>query len=167
MNKLMYFLCVVLLSIGMTACHNQPNQPVAEEPEIDDPTIESHMQLMVNGVGEILSDTTIVVQESNLNLLSGKIEMKLEGAIRGVDALRVVVTRSDKGLEDEFCALGACLMGDGEPEQVFDLTAFDDSDKWYVHYMVEKEGAYTVSYKFINYSRVVKLTVVFDYQGKE
>ena len=95
--------------------------------------------------------------------------MEIKGTIEGASKIRVVVTRSTTGREDKLCAFDFCAPGDGELEQVFNFKMQGITNTWYAHYMVPEQdhSAYTVNYKFINYSRVVNLTVVYDYQESE
>ena len=165
MKKLMYVLLAVL-TLVFAACNNRPTPP--EEPEIDDPTVPSTMKLFVDGIGEITADRTITLHDALLSL-SGETKMEVKGTIEGVQALRVLVTRSEEGRTDELCAFGKCALGDGELEQEFNFFVVDDSDTWFAHYIVPEtdHSPYTVKYKFINYSRVITLTVVYDYQESE
>ena len=165
-SKSTNLLIFALLMMSFSACNNKPTPPpVPEDPEIDDPTVPSSMKLFVNGVGEITGDRTITLHEAE-EQLSGKMQMALDGTIEGVEKVRVIVTRSVAGREDELCALGTCAPGDGQSEQVFNFHVVSDSHTWFAHYTLPESGdtKYTVNYKFINYSRVITLTVVYDYQ---
>ena len=166
MKKLMYLLFAAL-TVGFAAC-KQPVNPPTEDPEIDDPTVASNMQLFVDGIGEITADRTITLHDAEESL-SGELTMAVRGTIEGAVALRVIVTRSATGRKDELCALGKCSAGDGEEEQVFNFKMLDGAHTWFAHYTVPEQdhSAYTVNYKFINYSRVTNLTVVYDYQETE
>ena len=93
MKKLMYLLFAAL-TVGFAACSRIENHPETEDPEIDDPTVASNMQLFVDGIGEITGDTTIVVTTAE-EQLSGKLQMSVEGTLEGVQAVRVIVTRSE------------------------------------------------------------------------
>ena len=142
------------------------NPPVQEDPEIDDPSVPSTMQLMMNGVGVIAKDTTITVSEASLSL-SGKMQMAVTGEITGIKAFRVLITRSAQDRDDEFCAADKCCPNSGDAEQELNFSVKDgDASSWYAHYNLPAEGdtRYTVKYKFINYSRVITLTVVYDYK---
>ena len=174
MKKLMYVLFAALM-MSLVACHNQPvTPPEPNDPEIDDPTIPSNMQLFVEGIGEITGDTTIIVTTAE-EQLSGKLQMSVEGTLEGVQAVRVIVTRSELDREDELCALGTCAAGDGQLEQEFNFRVVGDNNKWYAHYTFLPDFCttepytphylYTVNYKFINYSCVVTLTVVYDFKN--
>ena len=168
MKKLMYVL-LAALTLSFVACNNQPvTPPEPEEPEIDDPTIPSTMQLFVDGIGEITKDKTITLHNALLSL-SGELKMEIKGTIEGVDKIRVMVTRSTTDREDELCAFGTCATGNGETEQEFNFSVIDGSNTWFAHYTVPEadHSPYTVKYKFINYSRVITLTVVYDYQETE
>ena len=171
MKKLMYVV-LAMFAISFAACSPIENPPEPEDPEIDDPTVASNMQLFVDGIGEITGDTTIVVTTAE-EQLSGYYQMSVEGTIEGIQAVRVIVTRSKKDRMDELCALGTCAAGDGELEQEFNFRVIGDNNKWYAHYTFLPDlcrtepytplNPYIVNYKFINYSRVVNLTVVYDY----
>lgn len=168
MKRLIY-LFLAALTLSFAACNNQPTPPPEpEEPEIDDPTVASSMQLFVDGIGEITKDKTVTLHNAVLKL-SGEMQMEVKGTIEGVEALRVMVTRSATDRVDELCALGTCAAGDGEAEQEFNFSVVDGSKTWYAHYIVPEadHSPYTVKYKFINYSRVITLTVVYDYQETE
>ena len=155
-------LCLLVLFV---AC-KPANPPAQGEPEIDDPSVASTMQLLLNGVGPLTKDTTITVSEAELSL-SGKMQMAVTGEISGIKAFRVVITRSAQDRDDEFCAADKCCPNNGDVEQVLNFTVRDgDASSWYAHYNLPAEGdtRYTVKYKFINYSRVITLTVVYDYK---
>ena len=161
MKRLIYLL-LAALTLSFAACNNQPTPPPEpEEPEIDDPTVASSMQLFVDGIGEITKDKTVTLHNAVLKL-SGEMQMEVKGTIEGVEALRVMVTRSATGREDELC-VGACAAGDGEAEQEFNFSALGGSSTWFAHYIVPEadHSPYT------NYSRVITLTVVYDYQETE
>lgn len=168
MNKFVHFFTLALLMLSLVACNNKPTPPDpgnSEDPEIDDPTIPSTMKLFINGMGEITKDQTITLHEAE-EQLSGKMQMALNGTIEGVEKVRVIVTRSVEGREDEFCALGTCAPGDGQLEQEFNFSVIGGAKTWFAHYTLPESGdtEYTVNYKFINYSRVITVTVVYDYQ---
>ena len=168
MKKLMNVLFAALM-MSFVACNNQPvTPPEPEDPEIDDPTVPSSMKLFVDGIGEITGDRTITLHDAVL-MVSGEMTMTVSGTIEGVDALRVIVTRSTEGRKDQLCAFDKCSPGDGELEQVLNFKMQGITNTWYAHYVVPEQdhSAYTVNYKFINYSRVVNLTVVYDYQESE
>jgi len=165
-RSLAQVLIPALLSVAFVACNNKPTPPPVpgnqEDPEIDDPTVPSSMKLFVAGMGEIKHDTTITLHEAELSL-SGDLIMEVKGTIEGIEALRVIVTRSDENRRDELCALGTCAPGNGEREQEFNFRVMEHSNTWYAHYIVPDmdNTTYTVNYKFINYSRVINLTVVY------
>ncbi len=167
MKKCFYVLLAVL-GMSVASCHNQPVNPTPEDPEIDDATVESSMRLFVNDIGEIRSDTTIYIYTA-MQQLSGQMQMEVSGYLENIEALRVMVSRSATDRTDELCALGTCAIGDGEAEQQFDFAVINNSLTWYAHYTLPESGdpLYTVNYKFINYSRVINLTVVYDYKETE
>ena len=166
MKKIIYMM-TALLAVTLVGCKPAPV-----------PTPHSEMTVFVNGIGAIARDTTIVVHDAEMNILTGEMTMGVSGDIRmSVTPLKVIVTSSATDRIDEFCAAGTCTITDGEPVQELKFvygadipdTEYTSSVDWYAHYILPDEGDtdYVISYQFINHDRNVTLTIHYDYQENE
>jgi len=159
MKKYVYVLAIALLAMSWAGCQPK-NGPDGHH---------SEMKVIVTGVGVITSDTTIVIHDAMLNVLSGETQMEVRGELKDVtDKLEVTITRSATDRIDEFCVANSCNICNGEETQhlEFNFTGNNTGSSWYAHYNMPQDGDldYTVSYKFVNYDRQVTLTVQYDYQ---
>jgi hypothetical protein len=165
MKKIIYMMAA-LLAVTLVGCKPTPV-----------PTFHSEMTVFVNGIGAITKDTTIVVHDAEMNILTGEMTMGLSGDIRYTLApLDVNVTRSATDRIDEFCAAGKCTITNGEETQhlhfqydMYEGELWAPNVDWYAHYNLPKEGDtdYVISYQFINHDRNVTLTIHYDYQENE
>jgi len=157
MKKIIYMM-VALLSLCLAGCNKL------------EPEKHSDMKVLVNGVGEITKDTTIVINLAEISL-SGELQMSVHGEMKDVvDVLKVTITRSDTDRIDEFCTGSTCTICDGETIQELEFPFKDNtSSRWYAHYYLPQDGDtdYVVSYKFSNYDKSVTLTVHYDYTPYE
>ena len=77
----------------------------------------------IDGHGDIPDGgMEITVTDAELDILSGKMQMKLQGSLLCTAPLTVQITRSSTGLEDEFCCAGNCLSGNGETAQTLNYS---------------------------------------------
>lgn len=116
---------------------------------------------------DILSDTTIIVTDYELDDLAGEIVMTVEGALFSDESedITVDVTRSEAGISDQVCA-GTCINGNGETTQRFEFDIENPLTGWYAHYYPATEGEVTITYAFsdgVNPTRT--LTVRYLYQA--
>ena len=157
------YVFIAALGLSLAACQPK-NPPVVEE----DP--HSQMQVLVNGIGVIHQDTTIVVHDALLSL-SGEMQMEVRGEFQNVvKKLEVFITRSAIDRIDEFCTANTCTMCNGEEQQHLSFNLGEEtSATWFAHYTLPETGDtdYIVSYKFVNYDREMTLTVHYDYQESE
>ena len=153
MKKILY-ITAALMCLCMVSC----NKPEPEK--------HSDMKVLVNGVGVITKDTTIVINTAELSL-SGDLQMSVNGDVKDVvDVLEVTITRSATDRIDEFCTGGVCTICDGETVQELEFPfKGETASTWYAHYNLPNEGEtdYVVSYQFSNYDKSVTLTVHYDY----
>lgn len=125
----------------------------------------SHALTITTGSGFIKTtldkDTTIRVTEAEGNPITG-LQMGIKGDITVTsEQLIVEITRSEAGLDDELC-VGNCAPGNKELTQKMTFMG-NYTGSWYTHYTPVAGKEYTVTYKFIDGSETLTLTVVYDY----
>lgn len=125
----------------------------------------SHALTISTGSGfaktTLLRDTTIRMTEAQTDF-DGNLQMSIKGDITVTsEQLVVEITRSEAGLDDELC-VGNCAPGNGELTQKMEFMG-NGTFSWYTHYTPVASKEYTVTYKFIDGSETLTLTVVYDY----
>lgn len=108
-------------------------------------------------------DTTIRVTEAQVDLFdTNRLQMGIKGDITVTsEQLIVEITRSEAGLDDELC-VGNCAPGNKELTQKMTFMG-NYTGSWYTHYTPVAGKEYTVTYKFIDGTETLTLTVVYDY----
>lgn len=128
------------------------------------PKDDRPLQVIVDGVGTLPSDTTVVIGEYTVNPLTGKPLMEITGSVFCQGVLTVVVERDDALYEDQFCCADMCVNTDYESVQRIQFSVKDMS-RWFAHFTPEEPGTATITYIFapdnINSRR---LTVEYRYQ---
>lgn len=119
--------------------------------------------ISVAGQGDIPEQgTELTVNEAEEDILSGDMQMKLEGTLLCTNPLTVTITRSAAGLNDEFCCANQCTVGNKETSENLSFTP-DGMANWYIHYTPTPGSYETITYLFSNGSESRSLTVHFDY----
>ena len=117
----------------------------------------------IKGYGDIPEGgMEITVTDAEPDILSGKMQMSLQGTLLSTGPLTVQITRSAAGLEDEFCCAGLCLTGNGETSETLNYSP-EGIANWFVHYMPEADSYQTMTYVFTDASESRTLTVHFQY----
>ena len=117
----------------------------------------------IDGHGDIPEGgMEITVTDAELDILSGKMQMKLQGSLLCTAPLTVQITRSETGLEDEFCCAGNCLSGNGETAQTLNYSP-EGIASWFVHYTPVADSNETMTYVFTDATESRTLTVHFQY----
>ena len=120
----------------------------------------------IDGHGDIPEGgMEITVTDAELDILSGKMQMKLQGSLLFTAPLTVQITRSATGLEDEFCCAGNCLSGNGETAQTLNYSP-EGIASWFVHYTPVADSDETMTYVFTDASESRTLTVHFQYTAE-
>lgn len=122
--------------------------------------------LSVNGVGDIEADTTITVTAYEEDPLSGTKLMEVKGKILcSASQLKVELTRSEAGLDDQLCLGQQCTPGDAALTQEMNFAVSGLMD-WYTHYSVVEGKTYTIAYKFMDGETPLTLTIIYDAQAQ-
>ena len=118
----------------------------------------------VNGEGEVPAEgLNMLVTEGEDDILSGRYTMALEGDLfTTAGQIQVRITRSDDGLEDEFCCGNNCTAGNRLTE---DVKVFDVSGvvHWYAHYTPAEGADETIVYEFSDGEETLSLRVNYRY----
>lgn len=109
-------------------------------------------------------DTTIRVTEAQVDLFdTNRLQMSIKGDITVTsEQLVVEITRSEAGLDDQLCLGNECKNGNGQLTEKITFMG-NGTFSWYTHYTPVAGKEYTVTYKFIDGSETLTLTVVYDY----
>ena len=109
-------------------------------------------------------DTTVT--EAQCDVLSGKMQMSLDGSLISTAPLTVTITRSAANLEDEFCCAGQCTTGNGETSQTLEF-APNGKASWYLHYYPQPDSDEQVTYTFSDGSESYQLRVRYAYKTQD
>lgn len=134
---------------------------------------QASLLINVSDYGEISGDSLeIVVNEAELNPMTEKMVMEVEGSLlisdAVNDALAVSIIRSEAGLVDEFCCGTDCRGGNGETSQrgSYDVSGWVGPQDWYIHFTPNAAGAnVTIRYYFSDGVNQKLLIVHFVYEG--
>ena len=119
--------------------------------------------ISVAGKGDIPAEgMELTINEAEEDILSGDMQMKLEGTLLCTNPLTVTITRSAEGLNDEFCCANQCTVGNKETSEDLSFTP-DGMANWYIHYTPTPGSYQTITYLFSDGSESRSLTVHFDY----
>lgn len=123
--------------------------------------------LSADGIGDIDADTTITITEAEMDPLTGAIQMEIHGNLLLINgtALKVEITRSASGVADQFCCGSNCVNGNLAETETLNFTVASKMSSWFTHYAPAPGSVYTVTYKFIDGSHAITLTVNYDYSG--
>lgn len=123
---------------------------------------------LIVSVGEYELDEEgleLTLNEAEEDPLSGKMLMKLDGALLSNGPLTVTITRSAAGLTDEFCCAGNCINGNGQASETLHFTT-NGATKWYVHYTPVPNSHETIVYTFSDGTESLTLTVHYNYDAQ-
>ncbi|MBQ3673813.1 MAG: hypothetical protein II928_05005 [Paludibacteraceae bacterium] len=108
----------------------------------------------------------ITVTESEYDIFTEKTRMGVAGYIYSpAGSLAVTITRSETGLEDEFCCGSQCTSGNQQMNETKNFTV-GDAATWYVHYFPAQAGNVTMTYTFSDSTESRTLTVHFNYTAE-
>ena len=108
----------------------------------------------------------ITVKEAEEDILTGDMQMKLEGTLLCTNPLTVTITRSAAGITDEFCCANQCTVGNRETSEDLSFTP-DGMANWYIHYTPTPGSYETITYLFSDGSESRSLTVHYDYTTQD
>ena len=119
--------------------------------------------ISVANYGDIPAEgTELTVNEAEEDILSGDMQMKLEGTLLCTNPLTVTITRSAAGITDEFCCANQCTVGNRETSEDLSFTPGGMAN-WYIHYTPTPGSYETITYLFSDGSESRSLKVHFDY----
>ena len=119
--------------------------------------------ISIAGQGDIPEQgTELTVNEAEEDILSGDMLMKVSGTLLSTNPLTVTITRSEEGLNDEFCCANQCTVGNGETSEDLSFTPGGMAN-WYIHYTPTPGSYETITYLFSDGSESRSLKVHFDY----
>ena len=127
------------------------------------PLTDIPLTFSVNNIGMITHDTTIVIDQVQLNPISGKQEMQIEGMMVYNGTFSVIIEREDILPQDQFCCSGRCINTNSEKVQELSF-AINGIAEWYAHFVAQKSGEYKITY-ILNAKSInpIKLTVIYQY----
>lgn len=120
----------------------------------------------VAGFGEIPAEGLhIELTQAEEDPLTGEMRMDVNGTLLCSSALSVSITRSEAGLEDEFCCADQCTPGNGEQTE---LLAFMPGGmaNWFAHYTPALNSDVNIVYVFSDGSETRTLTVRYLYSAE-
>lgn len=119
--------------------------------------------ISITGYDEIPEEgMELTINEAQEDIMTGDMQMKVEGSLICTTPLTVTITRSTAGLKDEFCCAGQCTAGNGETTETLSFTP-EGMAAWYIHYTPTPDSYETVTYLFNDGSESRSLTVHYDY----
>lgn len=125
--------------------------------------------LNLAGYGEIPEEgLDLVVTETEIDLTTDKPVMSLEGDLMADGPLNVTITRSQAGIEDEFCCAGQCTGGNKETTETRSFTPSGIAS-WYIHYSPTPDSDVQITYHFADSeeSRELRVRYIYSAQGIE
>lgn len=123
--------------------------------------------ISVANYGEVPTEgMEITVKEAEEDILTGDMQMKLEGTLLCTNPLTVTITRSSAGITDEFCCANQCTVGNGETSEDLSFTPGGMAN-WYIHYTPTPGSYETINYLFDDGTESRSLTVHYDYTTQD
>lgn len=122
---------------------------------------EEPFVLTINRIGAIRGDTTIIVNGTQIDAISGKEQMEVRGSISLAQHIEVDIEREEMGIEDQLC-IGACVNGNMQTSQHFEFNISNAYSTWYAHYYPADHKPATITYRFYNSSRHLNLTIRYE-----
>lgn len=121
---------------------------------------------------DVTKDTTIIVTEYEYDEDLEEATMGVEGVMYSDESQQITVsiTRSAKGIFDQFCAAGNCVPGNSELTQELEFTigSMASMRSWFTHYTVYEAGTETIVYSFNDgINPALTLTVKYSYMDED
>lgn len=114
--------------------------------------------ISVEGYDEVPEEgLEITITEAPVNPLTGLPQVELKGEVLCVAPLTVNISRSDAGLEDEFC-LGQCIPGNRQLTETLQFTP-SGLTEWDAHYSPDANSHETIVYTFTDAEESLTITV--------
>ena len=122
--------------------------------------------ISITGYGDVPTEgLELTITEAEENILSGEMQMNLEGTLLCNEPLTVTITRSATGLNDEFCCAGQCMAGNGETSEILHFTP-NGLASWFSHYTPIAGSNETITYRFDDGIAAQTITVHYNYSAQ-
>lgn len=121
--------------------------------------------LRVNGYEVPAEGMDTVITDAPVNPLTGQPLMLLDGSLETTNSLTVTITRSQAGLNDEFCCAGQCTAGNKQTSESLSFNPGGETT-WFVHYTPAPESDVQVTYLFFDGTDSRELRVHYTYEGQ-
>lgn len=122
--------------------------------------------ISISGQGEVPEEgLELTINEAEENILTGEMQMNIDGTLLSDEPLSVTITRSASGLKDEFCCAGQCIAGNGEKSEILHFTP-GGLATWFSHYTPAPDSKETITYLFVSGSGKRTVTVNYDYTAQ-
>jgi len=122
--------------------------------------------ISITGYGDVPAEgLELTITEAEEDILSGEMQMNLDGSLLCSEPLSVTITRSAAGLKDEFCCAGQCTAGNGELSELLYFTP-NGLTTWFSHYTPVAGSNETIIYRFDDGIEAQTITVHYDYSAQ-
>jgi len=120
----------------------------------------------VNGYGEIPeAGMDISVTDAPINPLTDEPLMSVDGSLATQNPLTVTITRSQSGLDDEFCCAGQCTAGNKQTSETLFFTP-GGMTNWFIHYTPAPDSDVQMTYLFSDGTDSRELRVHYTYKAQ-
>ena len=89
----------------------------------------------------------ITINDAQTDLMTGKALMEIQGSLFCSDPVTVTITRSQNGVEDQFCCADDCTNGNELQLEELHFTP-QGTASWFVHYYPQANSNVTITYTF-------------------
>ena len=121
--------------------------------------------LRVNGYEVPAEGMDTVITDAPINPLTEQPLMSLDGSLETTNPLTVTITRSQAGLNDEFCCAGHCTAGNKQTSESLSFNPGGETT-WFVHYTPAPGSDVQVTYLFSDGIDSRELRVHYIYAGQ-
>ena len=122
--------------------------------------------LNVTGYGEVPAEgMDIAVTEAPIDPLTDQPLISLDGSLHTKNPLTVTITRSQTGLNDEFCCAGQCTAGNKQTSETLSFNP-GGMTTWFIHYTPAPGSDVQVTYLFSDGTDSRELRVHYTYEGQ-
>ena len=121
--------------------------------------------LRVNGYEVPAEGMDTVITDAPINPLTGQPLMSLDGSLETTNSLTVTITRSQAGINDEFCCAGQCTAGNKQTSESLSFNPGGETT-WFVHYTPTPSSDVQVTYLFSDGTDSRELRVHYIYEGQ-
>jgi len=130
-------------------------------------TTNAALIVSTNEYGELSEEELeITIDEAQTDLMTGKALMEVQGSLSSTLPVTVTISRSQNGLEDQFCCADDCTNGNKLQEEELHFSP-GGMASWFVHYYPQANSNVTITYTFSDGTDSYTLVVhyVYNTQG--